>query len=117
MTHGLSDKEAHIRETLRPQYLWGNITHLMDLKDGTFENELTDFPRGAHEDTLDATAYAVQWGLKLGPYHRSDAGERKTKTLMRRRANDKIAFSEETLAIPLHPDDEHEREEVSYAVV
>ena len=117
VTHGLSDKEAHIRETLRPQYLWGNITHLMDLKDGTFENELTDFPRGAHEDTLDATAYAVQWGLKLGPYHRSDAGEQKKTTLMRRRVNDKIAFSEESLAIPLHPDDELEREEASYAVI
>ena len=116
-THGSTDKESHIRAALRPQYEFGNVFHVEDLRNGTYEKELADFPRGAYEDTLDATAYAFGAAMKFGAYHVEDEMQPKRRVMDALRRNDKVAYSVEQLAVPFHPDDEAARKEAEYTVV
>lgn len=58
LTHGSTAKETRI-EGLVPRYASGSVFHVegecIDL-----EREMTTFPKGKHDDVLDATAYQLQ---------------------------------------------------------
>lgn len=52
-------KEAKIRGPLVPRYEWGRVFHAQGLYD--LENELLQFPRGSHDDLIDALASLDQF--------------------------------------------------------
>jgi predicted phage terminase large subunit-like protein len=53
------EKNARIRSTLQPLYSSGRIYHLMCDEFSDFENELLRFPKGQHDDEIDAFETAI----------------------------------------------------------
>lgn len=60
MTHGLSEKDVHIRQSMRPQYERGKVRHPESMRGGEYEAQLRAFPGGKLNDQIDAMAYAFR---------------------------------------------------------
>jgi len=69
VTHGHESKYEHIRRNLQPEYQWGTVYHLRELKGGALERQLLAFGPGKSSrglDMLDALAYAVRTARRYG---------------------------------------------------
>ena len=60
MTHGHSEKDVHIRQSMRPQYETRRVRHPERLRGGDYEAQLLAFPGGSFDDLIDAMAYAFR---------------------------------------------------------
>jgi len=81
MPEGGESKEKRIR-SLQPYYMRGSIFHESNLKNIDYlEDELLRFPRGKHDDTVDALAYAVSCAREPRQNSADEDGRKKSSYL------------------------------------